>query len=165
MCLNYNVINLRRSIVIHQSDAAMTRADTQSSQTIAIKQNPKTSNLGRFFTLIIVISIVLIAIYFIQRPSDSLGDPSDQYVVKTIPNVYTSLEAIDPDEKQVFEGFRTSFLPTEEIALARTNFSKDFSEGNVRSDIPTWGNTHPKHSTSTRVKRMSHNLFTSEDYE
>ncbi|KAJ0177356.1 hypothetical protein K1T71_007365 [Dendrolimus kikuchii] len=142
----------------------MTRADTQSPQTIAIKQNPKRSNLCRFLSLILLVSIVA-AIYFIHRPGDSLGDPSDQYVVKTIPNIYTRLEAIDPDEREIFEGFRTSFLPSEEIVLARANSSKEVNEGNVTNDILIWGSTDMEQSTRTRVKRMSHFTFTYEDYD
>lgn len=151
-----------------QSEVAMTRVDTRSPpRIITIKTNPKSANFCRFLTIVVSACFLPIIYFIVKRPDYSLGDPSDQFVVKNVPNVYTRLEGVDPDERDVFQGFRTSFLPPEEIVLARSQSSskKEVFEGNVTSDILIWGSSDKQHATPTRVKRMSHFTFTSEDYE
>lgn len=152
-----------------QSEAAMTREETRIlTQTVSVKSSAKSATFCRFISVIIFAAFVAITYFFIRRPYDSLGDPSDQYIVKNVPKVYTRLEGeADPEERDVFQGFRTSFLPPEEIVLARStaNSKREFYEGNVTSDILIWGSSDKQHATPTRVKRLSHFTFTSEDYE
>ncbi|KAM3959234.1 LOW QUALITY PROTEIN: neprilysin-4-like [Aphomia sociella] len=144
--------------------AAMPRVDTRCPpQTLTIKSSRKSGNFWRFLS-VIAIAALLVATYFVLKKPDSLGDPSDQFVVKNIPKVYTKLEGVEPEERDVFQGFRTSFLPPEEIVLARKHSKREIFEGNVTSDIFIWGSSDNKHATPTRVKRKSHFTFTSEDY-
>lgn len=149
-----------------QLEFAMTRVDTRCSQ-VSIKQNQNSANLCRFLSAIVITLIVTVTYFLVNKPDDSLGDPSDQYVVKNIPKTYTRLESIDPDERDVFQGFRTSFLPPEEIVLARrdTKTKGEVYEGNVTSDIFIWGRSDADSKEPTRVKRMSHFTFTSDDSE
>lgn len=116
---------------------------------------------------VVTFAALVAAAYFVIRRPDSLGDPSDQYTVQNIPKIYTRLEGVDPEERDVFQGFRTSFLPPEEIVLARrdSKTKREIYEGNVTSDILIWGTSGKLHGTPTRVKRMSHFTFTSQDYE
>ncbi|CAG4961168.1 unnamed protein product [Parnassius apollo] len=97
---------------------------------------------------------------------NSLGDPSDQFSVKYIPQTYTKLEGIDPDERDVFQGFRTSFLPAEDIVLARKNSKskRELPEESLTGDTFIWGNLDNKYETPTRVKRKSNFSFSSKDY-
>lgn len=144
----------------------MTRVETRCSpQAVSIK--PKHANLRRFLSVIAIAAFAAATYFFVKRPTDSLGDPSDQFVVKTIPRIYSKLEGVDPEEREVFQGFRTSFLPHEEIVLARTHdkAKREIYEGNVTSDILIWGASDEQHGTPTRVKRRSHFTFTSQDYE
>ncbi|XP_028169765.1 neprilysin-4-like [Ostrinia furnacalis] len=143
----------------------MTRVETRCPPQTIIKQNH--ANLYRFLSVIIIAGLTAATYFVVKRPADSLGDPSDQYVVKKIPRVYTKLEGVDPEEREVFQGFRTSFLPHEEIVLARTHSKakKEIYEGNVTSDILIWGSSDKQHGTPTRVKRRSHFTFTSQDYD
>jgi hypothetical protein len=143
----------------------MTRVETRCPSQVISK--PQRANLYRFLSVIAFSAAVATAYFVLKKPVDSLDDPSDQYVIKNIPKVYTKLEGVDPEEREVFQGFRTSFLPPEEIVLARTNSKakREVYEGNVVSDILIWGNADNKHATPTRVKRRSHFTFTSQDYE
>ncbi|KAJ8728307.1 hypothetical protein PYW08_016692 [Mythimna loreyi] len=147
----------------------MTRVDTRiPSQTVSVKSSAKSATFCRFISVVTLAAFVAVAYFLIKRPNDSLGDPSDQYTVKNIPKVYTRLEGeVDPEERDVFQGFRTSFLPPEEIVLARSNANskREYYEGNVTSDILIWGSSDKQHATPTRVKRMSHFRFTSQDYD
>lgn len=118
-------------------------------------------------TILIIIATLIVIIYIIlKKPDDSLDDPSDQYVIRSIPKLYTKLEGIDAEERDVFQGFRTSFLPPEEIVLARrdTGSKKEFYEGNVTSDIFIWGSTDKQSLSPTRLKRTSRFTFSSQDY-
>ncbi|CAH0579415.1 unnamed protein product [Chrysodeixis includens] len=144
----------------------MTRVDTRTPlQTVSIKSRHRSANFCRFFSVVAFAAFAAAAYFLFRRTSDSLGDPSDQYTVKNIPKIYTRLEGVDPDEREVFQGFRTSFLPPEEIVLARNSKAKrETYEGNVTSDILIWGTSDKQHGTPTRVKRMSHFTFTSQDY-
>lgn len=144
----------------------MTRTDTQTSQVASVKTRQKSANFCRFTPVIALATLIVITYFLIKKPEDSLGDPSDQFVVRNIPKIYTRLEGIDPDERDVFQGFRTSFLPPEEIVLAHKNSKSkhEVYEGNVTSDIFIWG-PEENHMEPTRVKRMSHFTFTSQDYE
>ncbi|XP_075973794.1 neprilysin-4-like isoform X2 [Anticarsia gemmatalis] len=143
----------------------MTRVDTRSPQTVTIKLRPKRANFCRFCSVIAFASFAIIAYFIIKRPIESLGDPSDQYIVKSIPKIYTKLEGVDAEDRDVFQGFRTSFLPPEEIVLARkhSDFKREVYEGNVTSDILIWNTEGKQHGTPTRVKRMSRFTFTSQD--
>ncbi|XP_026752063.2 neprilysin-4-like isoform X2 [Galleria mellonella] len=144
----------------------MPRVDTRCApQSLSIKSSKKDGHFWRFLS-VIFIAAFLVASYFVLKKPDSLGDPSDQFVVKKIPKIYTRLEGVDPEERDVFQGFRTSFLPPEEIILAKTHSKakREIFEGNVTSDIFIWGSSSKKHATPTRVKRRSHFTFTSEDY-
>ncbi|XP_047024708.1 neprilysin-4-like isoform X1 [Helicoverpa zea] len=146
----------------------MTRVDTRiPPQTVSIKPRAKSANFCRFFSVVAFAGLAAVAYFIIKRPGDALGDPSDQYTIKNIPKIYTRLEGVDPEERDVFQGFRTSFLPPEEIVLARSNSKskREIYEGNVTSDILIWGASDKQHGTPTRVKRMSHFTFTSQDYD
>lgn len=147
----------------------MTRVDTRiPSQTVSVKTSAKTSTFCRFFYVVIFAALIAAAYYLIKRPYDSIDDLSDQFTIKNIPKIYTRLEGeVDPEERDVFQGFRTSFLPPEEIVLARSNANskREYYEGNVTSDILIWGTSDKQHAMPTRVKRMSHFRFTSQDYE
>lgn len=144
----------------------MTRVETRCPPQ-AVSINAKHAHLYRFLSVIAIAAIVAVAYFIIKKPEDSLGDPSDQFVVKNIPRIYTKLEGVDPEEREVFQGFRTSFLPHEEIVLARTHSKekREIYEGNVTSDIFIWGSSDKQHGKPTRVKRRSHFKFTSQDYE
>ncbi|CAH0397785.1 unnamed protein product [Chilo suppressalis] len=142
----------------------MTRVETRCPPQ-AISFKPQRANLYRFLSVLAIASVVAVGYFVFERPLDYLDDPSDQYVVKNIPKVYTKLEGVDPEEREVFQGFRTSFLPPEEIVLARNNPNREIYEGNVTSDILIWGTVDPQHGTPTRVKRRSHFTFTSQDYD
>lgn len=145
---------------------AMTREGTQISEVFSVKTRQKSASFFRFASVITLAILLVVTYFLISKPDDSLGDPSDQFVVKNIPNIYTRLEGDDSDERDVFQGFRTSFLPPEEIVLARKNTEpkREVYEGNVTSDIFIWG-SEAAHKEPTRVKRMSHFMFTSQDYE
>lgn len=146
----------------------MTRVDTRSTpRIVSIKPNPKSASFCRFLSIVVSACVLPIVYFVVKKPEYSLGDSSDQFAVKNVPKVYTRLEGVDPDERDLFQGFRTSFLPPEEIVLARSQSSskKEIYEGNVTSDILIWGSSDRQHATPTRVKRMSHFTFTSQDYE
>lgn len=102
-----------------------------------------------------------ITYFVVYRPGDSLGDPSDQYVVKNIPKIYTRLETVDPEERDVFEGFRTSFLPHDEVVL-----TKKYRERRETFDRPSdflWGVIENENNEPGRVKRMTNLSVTDED--
>ncbi|XP_022831252.1 endothelin-converting enzyme homolog [Spodoptera litura] len=146
----------------------MTRVETRfPPQTVTVNSRTKRANFCRFLSVIAFATLLAVTYFLIRRPIDSLGDPSDQYTVKNIPKIYTKLEGVDPEERDVFQGFRTSFLPPEELVLARSNAKskREVYEGNVTSDILIWGSSGKQHGTPTRVKRMSHFTFTSQDYD
>ncbi|XP_045772203.1 neprilysin-4-like isoform X1 [Maniola jurtina] len=137
----------------------MARVDTPP-QTVSIK--PKSANLCKFSSLILLTTFFTIAYFISKRPLDTLGDPSDQFTVKNVPS-YTKLEGLDPEEREVFEGFRTSFIPPEEIILSRRDLSrKSLYEGNVSSDVLIWDK---EQRPPGRVKRRSRYSFTSQDYD
>lgn len=127
---------------------------------------PSHSGPCRSTIVIIIATIIVISYVILKRPDDYLDDPSDQYVVRSIPKQYTKLEGVDAEERDVFQGFRTSFLPPEEIVLARrdTGSKKEFYEGNVTSDIFIWGSTDKHQQSPTRLKRTSRFTFSSQDY-
>ncbi|CAH2037158.1 unnamed protein product, partial [Iphiclides podalirius] len=100
----------------------------------------------------------------LKRPVDSLDDPSDQFLVKNIPATYTKLEGIDPEERDVFEGFRTSFLPAEEILLAQRKWKRALYDEKKIGDSFIWENTDEKLETPTRTKRKSHLPYSSTDF-
>lgn len=163
-CSSYESYKSNRSV--SQTEAAMTRVDTRPLQTVTIKSRSKSANFCRFCS-VIALAAIAAAVYFIfKRPIESLGDPSDQYTIKNIPKIYTRLEGVDPEERDVFQGFRTSFLPPEEIVLARSHSDRkrEVFEGNVTSDIMIW-ESNRRRVTPTRVKRMSRFTLTSQDYE
>ena len=142
----------------------MARIDTRMQKTSG---KSKSANICKFL-LIIGLTTLVAAAYFISRgPLDALGDPSDQFVIKNIPETYQRLEGVDPEEREVFHGFQTSFLPPEEIILSRreSDNREEIYEGNSTSDIFIWGIEGKKRSVPTRVKRKSHFTFTSHDYE
>ncbi|KOB70115.1 Endothelin-converting enzyme 1 [Operophtera brumata] len=143
----------------------MTRVDTRSPRDVSIKISKNSANLCRLITAISIAALVAITYFVVSKPAGSLGDPSDQYVVKNIPKIYTRLETIDPEERDVFQGFRTSFLPHDEIILTRKNGKgkKEMHEGNVTSDIFIWGVLETENNAPTRVKRMSNFTFTARD--
>lgn len=142
----------------------MARVDTRMQSTSA---KSKSANVCKLL-LIIVLTIFVAGAYFISKePLDTLGDPSDQFIVKNIPKTYQRLEGIDPEEREVFHGFQTSFLPPEEIILSRreSDDREETYEGNSTSDIFIWGVEGKNRNAPTRVKRKSHFTFTSHDYE
>lgn len=134
----------------------MARVETPP-QTLSVK--PKSANLCRFFLLITITAFCTIAYFISKRPLDVLGDPSDQFTVKNVP--HTKLEGLDPEDREVFQGFRTSFLPPEEIVLPWRDLSRNSvaHEGNVSSDANS-----VKKQQAARVKRGSQFSF-SQDYE
>ncbi|CAH2106177.1 unnamed protein product [Euphydryas editha] len=142
----------------------MARVDTHSLHAIPLK--PKSANFCKFILLIAVTSFFSIAYFIAKNPLDILDDPSDQFVVQNVPKIYTKLDGIDPEERDVFQGFQTSFLPPEEIILSRRDphIKGEHYEGNVTSDIFIWNNDARKYHIPTRVKRKSHFTFTSQDY-
>ncbi|XP_050345849.1 neprilysin-4-like isoform X3 [Nymphalis io] len=142
----------------------MARVDTHSLHAISLK--PKSANYCKFLLLIAVTSFFCIAYFVLKRPLDILGDPSDQFIVRNIPKRYTKLEGIDPEEREVFQGFQTSFLPHDEIIFSQrdSNSKSELYKGNVTSDIIIWDDEARQHHAPTRVKRKSHFTFTSQDY-
>ncbi|XP_013143777.1 PREDICTED: endothelin-converting enzyme 1-like isoform X1 [Papilio polytes] len=139
----------------------MTRVGTQNQFQVSVR--PKSADFRRFICILSFVTLLAIVYLIIKTPIDSLDDPSDQFLVKNIPATYTKLEGIDPDERDVFEGFRTSFLPEEEIMLAQRISKRDVYNGNVTSDSFIWGIVDNQYDTPNRVKRKSH--FTSKDYD
>ncbi|KPJ08826.1 Membrane metallo-endopeptidase-like 1 [Papilio machaon] len=139
----------------------MTRVGTQNQFQVSVR--PKSADFCRFICILSFVTLLAIVYLIIKTPIDSLDDPSDQFLVKNIPATYTKLEGIDPDERDVFEGFRTSFLPEEEIMLAQRISKRDVSNDNVTSDSFIWGIADNQYDIPNRVKRKSH--FTSKDYE
>nr|XP_037872944.1 neprilysin-4 isoform X2 [Bombyx mori] len=135
----------------------MTRVDTRSSRTVSIKSSPKTANFGRFLSIIALTIFVSVVYFVIKISSDSLGDPSDQFVVKSIPDIYSRYEGIDPEERDVFEGFRTSFLPAEEVILskAQSKNKREVYDLNLTNDNFFWGSYETQRETSRRLKRRS----------
>ncbi|XP_072931777.1 neprilysin-4-like isoform X2 [Epargyreus clarus] len=148
-----------------QLEAAMTRVDTRSPPH-AVQVKAKSANFCKFLSVISLAIFVTIAYYIYEKPLDPIGDPSDQFVVKHIPKTYTKLENVDPDERDVFQGFRTSFLPHEEIVLAnKCTTSTSVYKGNVSSETSIWGSSNKEHDKPTRVKRTSHITSTYQDYD
>lgn len=137
----------------------MTRVDTPSPpHGITIKQT--NTNLCRPAVVILLATLVIAAIFIIKKPVDTLDDP--EFVVKSMPSVYTKLEGVDPDERELFEGFRTSFLPTEEVLLAsRSKHKRDVDSSN--SDMFIWDSENTVEAP-TRLKRMSQ-FPTSQEYK
>lgn len=165
------VTNLRSSDAVSREQSAT----AMNIHNIHVKSNKpqRLYNTGssrsgscRSTVLIIVATLIVISYIILKKPDDYLEDPSDQYVVRSIPKLYTKLEGIDAEERDVFQGFRTSFLPHEEIVLARrdTSSKKEFYEGNVTSDIFIWGSTDKQNQSPTRLKRTSRFTFSSQDY-
>ncbi|CAH2234796.1 jg13219 [Pararge aegeria aegeria] len=138
----------------------MARVDTPF-QTVSVK--PKSANFCRFLLLIIITTLFTVAYFISKRPLDGLGDPSDQFTVKNVPS-YTRLELLDPEEREVFQGFRTSFLPPDELILSRKGRKLELHQGEVTSDILIWDNIGNGARPPTRVKRKSHFSSTSQDY-
>ncbi|XP_047504636.1 neprilysin-4-like isoform X1 [Pieris napi] len=120
----------------------MTRAET-TPQTISVK--PKSANLCRFICIIAITVVVSISYVVYRKPADSLGDPSDQFIVKNIPKTFTRLESVEPEDRDVFKGFQTSFLPHEDIILTQ-RFETD-------SDVRDFAYT--TNEPSKRIKRRS----------
>lgn len=143
----------------------MTRVDTQSPQDVSIKTSKNSANLCRFIAVIALVALVVITYFVVNNSGESLGDPSDQYVVKNIPKTYTRLEAVDPEERDVFHGFRTSFLPHDEIFLTRKDGKARQAEyeGNLTNDMFIWGGPENENNEPTRVKRMSNFTLTVRD--
>ncbi|XP_023951976.2 neprilysin-4 [Bicyclus anynana] len=141
----------------------MARVDTPL-RTVTVK--PKSANLHRFLLLILVTTLFTAAYFISKRPLDVLGDSSDQFTVKNVPS-YTRLERLDPEERDVFQGFRTSFLPPDEIVLSRKDQStkSELYQGNVTNDILVWDGFGNKQRSPARVKRRSRFSFASQDYE
>lgn len=151
-----------------QSEVAMTRVDTRNPpHTLSLKHISDGANFSRFLSIIALTALATSLYFLIKKPFDYLGDPSDQYVVKNIPNIYTRFEGVDPEEREVFQDFRSSFLPRDETVLVRTDLqpAQAVYFGNVTSDILIWGNSDKQHDAPTRVKRMSHFTLTSHDYK
>ncbi|KAL4717981.1 hypothetical protein ACJJTC_013020 [Scirpophaga incertulas] len=128
---------------------------------------PRRANLYSFLLIIALTLLVLLTYFIVKKPIDYLEDPTDQYVMKNIPKIYTKLEGIDPEEREVFEGFRTSFLPREEIVMTRShsNAKRHVYEANVNSDIFIWDDSIHQHSRPERVKRKSNFAYTYQDYD
>ncbi|XP_068632118.1 neprilysin-4-like [Battus philenor] len=140
----------------------MTRVDTRNHFQVSVK--PSSAELCRFICTLTFIAFLAIVYLIVKKPVDLLDDPSDQFLVKNIPATYTKLEGIDPEERDVFEGFRTSFLPREEIMLAQKISKRDLSDENLTSDEFIWGNTDKEYDLPNRVKRKSRFSFTSKEF-
>ncbi|XP_049869437.1 neprilysin-4-like isoform X2 [Pectinophora gossypiella] len=143
----------------------MTRVDTRNpQQNLAIRINSKSTPNSCRYPWVVALATFVVVIYFaVQKPGESTDD-STEFDVRNVPRMYSKLEAVDPEERDVFQGFRTSFLPPEEIVLARKKAKgrKEFYEGNMTSDIFIWGSSGHQ-ATPTRVKRMSHFSFSSQN--
>lgn len=130
----------------------MTRVVAQCpSHPVSVKLHAKSANINRFIAAL-SIAFTCTVVYHLMN-LDSLGNPSDQYVVKTIPKVYT--EGIDPEDREVFTGFKTSFLPAEDIAFAQSH----------KGASDTVWEQSKKQQDLYRVKRMSPFNFNYQDYE
>lgn len=141
----------------------MSREDTRFSQKSVIVQTDSATKTCRFLTVIIFFIAALAAYYVFKTPSDSLGDPSDQFVITNIPKIYTKLEAVDPDERDVFQGFRTSYLPAEEIVITRDDRKSSFDEYGESMGIDLQTSEDFKSKIPPRKKRTSHILFSEEN--
>ncbi|XP_053607755.1 neprilysin-4-like isoform X2 [Plodia interpunctella] len=142
----------------------MPREDARSPQAVTVTSN--SANFWRFISVVFIAAFAAVTYFVLRKPIDTLGDPSDQFIVKHVPKLYSRPERLEPEERDVFQGFRTSFLPPEELVLARREgSSKAVYEGNVTSDILIWDSSLKNPGNPTRVKRKSHFSFTSEDYD
>lgn len=140
----------------------MTRIDTRNHYQVSVK--PKGFDFCRFvYTLSFIVFLIIVYI-ILKKPVDSLDDPSDQFSVKHIPATYTKLEGIDPEERDVFEGFRTSFLPAEEIVFAQRKYKRALYDENLTDDSFIWENTDEQFETPTRIKRRSNIPHSSTDF-
>lgn len=139
----------------------MTRIDTRNHYQVSVK--PKI-DFCRFAYLLSFIAFLIIVYIILKKPVDSLDDPSDQFWVKHIPATYAKLEGVDPEERDVFEGFRTSFLPAEEIVFAQRKSKRALYGENVISDSFLWENTEEQFRKPTRIKRGSNIPYSSTDY-
>ncbi|XP_047995531.1 neprilysin-4-like [Leguminivora glycinivorella] len=126
-----------------------------------IKQNP-TCNLLTIVACLVLLTFLVTC--FIISDSDSADDT--QFIDQTIPKVYNKLEGIPPEERDLFHGFQTSFIPSEELMQAQGHSkSKRSLEEPVSSDFlwDAWtGVSGP--ITAIRPKRNSKFTFTSQDY-
>ncbi|XP_011548063.3 neprilysin-4 [Plutella xylostella] len=96
----------------------MTRENTQTNQLVCIKQH-KNSNICWFIVYLALVSTCLIA-YF-TLPQQSIDRFTHIFTVTSIPvsYKYNCPEGISPEDRDVFEGFQTSFLPSEEVMMTR----------------------------------------------
>ncbi|XP_061713073.1 LOW QUALITY PROTEIN: neprilysin-4-like [Cydia pomonella] len=127
---------------------------------ITIKQNPKTGKLLTIITALVLVTFLVTC--FIINDSDSADET--QFIGQNIPKTYNKLEGIPPEERDLFHGFQTSFLPAEELMQAQIySKSKRSLEDPVTSDNFLW-DAWKGVSGPIRPKRSSKFTFTSQDY-
>lgn len=147
---------------------AMSRDCTKSSRkSIIVKTKPATKHPKRFFKFVLFIIfcvVVITALYIYKKPLSALSEKIDKFIITNVPKEYSKFESIDPEERDVFEGFQTSFLPPEELIINRKG-SKTKREvvKEVSSDVFLWGDLDEQ--PPTRVKRMNHLSLNSPEYE
>ncbi|GBP37188.1 Neprilysin-4 [Eumeta japonica] len=138
----------------------MSRAGRPPSARVPVDGNG--ANFVGFLALIVLTGLGSATYFTLKKPPDDPGDPSERFVVKNIPKVYTKLEGIEPEERDVLEGFRTSFLPHEKIVLVPKDpkiHSNDSNEsGSTRS-------TKADRPSATRIKRMNRFNFAQESQQ
>ncbi|XP_063534243.1 neprilysin-4-like isoform X2 [Cydia strobilella] len=139
----------------------MKRADARNPpHGITIKQNPKTGKLLTIITALVLLTFLVTC--FIISDSDSADET--QFIAQNIPKTYNKLEGIPPEERDLFHGFQTSFLPAEELMQAQRHLkSKRSLEDPVTSDNFLW-DAWEGVSGPIRPKRNSKFTFTSQDY-
>ncbi|XP_041978385.1 neprilysin-4-like [Aricia agestis] len=120
----------------------MTRASTLS-QKIGQAKSLKT----RIFFIIGTIVLITL-VYFILRKLYSVGSSGD-FVAKRIPKSYSRPEVLVPEDRDVFQGFQTSFLPSDEVVIARRPET---------DPVSLIFNNELEEYTPKRVKRKSHHF-------
>ncbi|XP_063380922.1 neprilysin-4-like [Cydia fagiglandana] len=140
----------------------MKRADARNPPhgiTTSIKQNPKTGKLLTIVTAIVLLTFLVTCLII----SDSDCADETQFIAQNIPKTYNKFEGIPPEERDLFQGFQTSFFPAEELTqLQRDSKSKRSLED--PDSVNFWWDAWEGVSGPIRPERNSKFTLTSQDY-